>query len=600
MTNTPPDRIRGLDLANDETNRGGLLSARFLSIARAIGFRPAGTRELSLTLTIAIASLWFVGVCNLPFWQDAVATRGDLSMHDASFFASLFAFGFILTNLMLTLLAPRPVAKPILAFFFFATPILTYFMATHGVMIDGTMIRNAIETDSAEAGELITPRMLAYLAALALPPLAWLSRIRIEKRSLRASLASLGLVLAATFVGIGGIAALHYQDYASFLRNHRGLRYRLAPFNLVASVFKYSKESLRTPRELRALGTDAHRETTPAGATRSKLVVIVVGETARAANFSLGGYRRETNPELSKRDVVFFSDVKSCSTSTAKSLPCMFSNLGSAKFDQPTARSQENLLDVLEHAGVSVLWRENNSGCKGICERVETEVLTRAATPGLCNDEECFDEILLDGLQARIDRTKGDMVVVLHQKGSHGPGYHLRYPSRFKVFAPTCETSSLEQCSAEEIANAYDNTILYTDYFLSQTIDLLQRNAATRDTAMLYVSDHGESLGENGVYLHGIPPMFAPDTQTHVPMIAWLSPGFERSGAIDREQLARSRGSEMSHDNLFHSVLGLLDVQTIEYRAGLDIFHAATATARAVGTRQQQADAAHSLAPHAR
>ncbi|MBI2214519.1 MAG: phosphoethanolamine--lipid A transferase [Acidobacteria bacterium] len=539
-------------------------------------------RTLSLPAVIAIASLWFVVACNAPFWRDAIAARGGVSLANLSFFASLFLFTLILTNLLLTLLAPRPIAKAMLGFFFAVTPILTYFMATHGVLIDGTMIRNTFETDPGEAGELITPRMLGYLALLGLPPLAWLTWIRLETRTFRAGLASLGLMFAGTFAGVGAIAALHYQDYASFLRNHRELRYRLAPLNFVSSIFMYSKESLRTPRELRAIGTDAHQHLAPAGSRRNRLVVIVVGETARAANFSLGGYARQTNPELASRNVVYFSDVEACSTSTANSLPCMFSSLGSAHFDQSTARSQENLLDVLEHAGVSVLWRENNSGCKGICDRVETEVLSHLRQPGVCSDEECFDEILLGDLQQRIDRMQSDMVIVLHQKGSHGPGYHLRYPARFKVFTPTCETNSLEQCSAVEIANAYDNTIRYTDHILAQTIDLLERNAASRDTAMLYVSDHGESLGEKGVYLHGIPPFFAPDTQTHVPMIVWLSEGFARNGIVDRARLDRSRGARLSHDNLFHSVLGLLDIDTSVYQSQLDVFRAARPVAATI------------------
>lgn len=536
---------------------------------------PSRRRELSLTAVIAIVSLWFVVACNASFWQAAVAARGGFALRELPFFASLALFTFLLTNLLLTLLTPRPVAKPVLALFFVTTPILAYFMAAHGVLIDPTMIRNTVETDPREVGELITPRMIAYLALLGAPPLVWLARVRIERRSLRAGLARFGLVLAATCVGVGAIAAFQYQDYASFLRNHRDLRYRLAPLNIVGSSYNFAKEALRTPRELRTLGADARLAPAATASPRRKLVIVVVGETARAANFSLGGYGRQTNPELAKRNVLFFSDVSSCSTSTAKSLPCMFSNLGSAAFDQVTARGQENVLDVLQRAGVKVLWRENNSGCKGVCDRVETEVLSRLQTPGLCNEGECFDEILLDGLQERIDRTGDDMVVVLHQKGSHGPGYHLRYPDRFNVYAPTCRTTSLEQCSADEIRNAYDNTILYTDFILSKSIDLLEKNSATRDTALLYVSDHGESLGENGLFLHGIPPLFAPDVQTHVPMIVWLSPELERAGGLDRAALDAGTASKLSHDNLFHSLIGLFDVETSVYRASLDVFHSA-------------------------
>ncbi|MGK2856862.1 MAG: phosphoethanolamine transferase [Thermoanaerobaculia bacterium] len=529
-------------------------------------------REVSLPAAIAIASAWFLLLCNAPFWGDAFKTRGGLSIDNALFFASLFFFAFLLVNLILTLLTFRPLTKVVLGFFFVATPILTYFMATHGVLIDGAMIRNAIETDTREVSELITPRMIAYILALGAPPLAWLAWIRIERPPLRRELARKLLVIAATFAGVGGIALFYYQDYASFLRNHRELRYRLAPMNLVASVYMYGKETLQTDRELRPLGLDAHQSVEPSASRKKSLVVLVVGETAREAAFSLGGYPRLTNPELSKKDLLFYSDVHACGTSTATALPCMFSNLGVSAFDQSTAASQENLLDVLQRGGVKVLWRENNSGCKGICERVETEILSNSDVPELCRSGECYDEILLHGLQERIDRAEDDLVVVLHQKGSHGPGYHLRYPARFNVFLPTCQTTSLEQCSKEEIANAYDNTILYTDFVLAQTIELLERNAERFDTALLYVSDHGESLGENGMYLHGVPSFVAPDVQTHVPMIVWLSGEYERRLGIDRELLSRNRGREFSHDNLFHSVLGLLDIESSVYNARLDIF----------------------------
>ncbi len=542
-------------------------------------------RTVSVSAATAIASAWFLLFCNAPFWGDAFRTRDGLSVANVLFFASLFLFAFLLLNLALTLLTFRPATKAVLGFFFFATPILTYFMATHGVLIDATMIRNSIQTDTREVAELITPRMIAYLAALGGPPLAWLVWVRIEHRPLRAELVRKLLVIAVTLAGFGAIALVYYQDYASFLRNHRELRYRLAPANFIAGVYKYAKESMRTEHELRPLGGDAHLPPATPASKKQSLVVIVVGETAREAEFSLGGYSRLTNPELATKNVFFYPDVHACGTSTAAALPCMFSNLGKSRFDQAKAASQENLLDVLEHAGVEVLWRENNSGCKGICERVETEVLSNLDVPELCRPDECYDEILLHGLQERIDRATGDMVVVLHQKGSHGPGYHLRYPERFKVFRPTCETTSLEECTAEEIANAYDNTILYTDFVLARTIELLERNGKRFDAAMVYVSDHGESLGENGVYLHGIPSIVAPDVQTHVPMIVWLSAGYEQRLELDVARLSSGRNRELSHDNLFHSVLGLLEVETSVYRADLDIFRDGRRPVDAANTR---------------
>ena len=251
----------------------------------------------------------------------------------------------------------------------------------------------------------------------------------------------------------------------------------------------------------------------------------------------------------------------------------MFSDFGREDYSDNKAKHYENLLDVLTHAGVSVLWRDNNSGCKGVCERVSTENMETQTIAEFCNSQECFDEILLYGLQEKIQQLKGDAVIVLHQKGSHGPAYYLRYPEAFKKFTPECVSNQVQDCPREQIINAYDNTILYTDYFLNQVIGFLKSNANRFNTALLYMSDHGESLGENGIYLHGLPYKFAPDEQTHIPFMLWLSPEFADSFNIDSECLKQHRTEAYSHDNLFHSVLGMLDVQTSEYDAELDIFN---------------------------
>jgi len=250
----------------------------------------------------------------------------------------------------------------------------------------------------------------------------------------------------------------------------------------------------------------------------------------------------------------------------------MFSCLGREGFSANQAKGQEGLLDVLSHAGFEVLWRDNDSGCKGACDRVDYENVAKRNNPALCGSGECYDEILLEGLQKRLDRTTGDLVVVLHMHGSHGPGYHLRYPPAYEAFTPACKTLALEDCSREELVNAYDNTILYTDHVLARTIEVLQRNEARFDAAMLYASDHGESLGEKGLYLHGMPYWIAPDEQTHVPMIFWAAEGFRTRRRLDWTALGALREEPWSHDNLFHSVLGLLGVETSVYRPELDLF----------------------------
>ncbi|MGR8953704.1 MAG: phosphoethanolamine transferase, partial [Gammaproteobacteria bacterium] len=307
-------------------------------------------------------------------------------------------------------------------------------------------------------------------------------------------------------------------------------------------------------------------------AGKKRLTVLVLGETARAANFALDGYSRPTNPNLSREAVFNFTNVHSCGTATAASVPCMFSGFSRENYDPAKAEYTENVLDVLNHAGVKVLWRNNNDGCKNVCKRVSSEDLSHLKLADLCTAEECYDEVLLYQLQAYVDAMTSNGVIVLHQKGSHGPGYYLRHPPRFNVFSPECHQANLSDCKRQEVINAYDNTIVYTDYFLEKVIQFLKKNSAKYDTALVYVSDHGESLGEHNVYLHGLPYYFAPDEQKHVPLVTWFSKGFLAHNKINTACLQQHKDSPYSHENLFHSLLGLMSVETKAYDPKLDIF----------------------------
>jgi lipid A ethanolaminephosphotransferase len=280
--------------------------------------------------------------------------------------------------------------------------------------------------------------------------------------------------------------------------------------------------------------------------------------------------------------VVSFTDVTSCGTNTAASLPCMFSALGREAFAAQGER-HENLLDVLQRAGLAVLWLDNQAGCKGVCERVQSALAREPVAggeplpAGLCNDDECFDEALIAGLDARLaalpaERRARGVLLVLHQMGSHGPAYWLRSPPDRKPFRPECTTSVLQQCDVASIVNAYDNSIAHTDHVLGRAIDWLGAQSAQYDPALLYVSDHGESLGENNLYLHGLPLSFAPREQKHVPMIVWLDPQTEIDTGIGRACLNGRRDTALSHDNLFHTVLAYMGVSTQAYRAALDAF----------------------------
>jgi lipid A ethanolaminephosphotransferase len=337
------------------------------------------------------------------------------------------------------------------------------------------------------------------------------------------------------------------------------------------------------PRE--AIGLDA--KPGPSWATRSKpmVVVLVVGETVRAANWGLNGYARQTTPQLAALpELINFRDVGSCGTNTEVSLPCMFAPVGRRSYDEARIRSSEGLLQVLARAGVAVHWRDNQSGCKGVCDGLSNDTVQSLNAPGLCSDGRCLDEGLLFGLDARLAQAKGTQLLVLHMLGNHGPSYFRRYPVAFARFTPACENDDLQHCTREEIVNAYDNALLYTDHVLAQLIGQLKARSGSVDSALIFVSDHGESLGENRLFLHGMPYAIAPEVQTKVPLVMWMSDGFRSASALDAGCLRQRAQGSVQHDHLFHTLLGLLDVRTSLYDSAWD-FGAGCRQANSAGMR---------------
>lgn len=533
---------------------------------------------LSRNVLTMLVALWLMLTMNLPFWRTVWTGVGGFSNDSPLFLLSLPVFVWIWLYVLLSLLAWGRLTKTVLCFMVLVSAGASYFMASYGIVIDYTMLTNAVQTDTAEASELFSGRMLVWLLALGVVPALLISRVPIRNVSWKRELVGkLGTVVVLLAVFVGVVMSL-YQPYASLIRNHREVRLMLVPSNVVGAVHGYLKHQLSGPATLTTVGLDAHRVSAVAANHRPKVTVVVVGETARAADFSLNGYARATNPELAQRDVINFPNASSCGTATAVSVPCMFMDVGKANYKDSMAGHREGLLDVLQRAGVDVLWRDNNSGCKGACDRVPTEDVSLLHIDALCGDGECHDEALLNNLQSYLDGLTRDTVVVLHMKGSHGPAYFRRYPAAFEQFTPVCKEVQLDRCNTQSIVNAYDNTLLYTDHVLAAVIDLLRQNAGRLDTAMLYMSDHGESLGEHRLYLHGLPYAMAPSEQTHIPMVLWFSEGMQRSSGISADCLRQNAAQPVSHDNLFHSVLGLMGVSTSAYQPQLDIFRQCQST----------------------
>lgn len=523
------------------------------------------------TLTL-LASLWLVALGNFPFWRAVWQAEGGLRADNFFFLLTLPLFALAWVHLLLNLVTWGRATKAVLGVVLLVSALVSYFSNVYGMVLDDIMIANIAQTHAAEALDLMSWRLWSWLLLFGVLPALLLARAPVAggRRARELGAKALGMVIAAAC--LAAVLLVQYQHYASLVRNHRELRLLLVPSNIVAALHGHLKRRLAVPAVLEVVGADATRAVAAAHAGKSTLTVLVVGETARAANFSLNGYPRRTNPALARQDVFSFADVSACGTSTAVSLPCMFQDGGRERYSDTLAQRREGLLDVLQHSGIAVLWRDNNSGCKGVCDRVPHEDLSILEVPGLCRGGECYDEILLHGLQTHIDKLAGDAVIVLHMNGSHGPAYYKRYPAAFAVFTPACSSIQLDRCSRESIVNAYDNSLLYTDHVLSRTIELLRNNAARFDTALLYVSDHGESLGENGLYLHGIPYALAPREQIRVPLLLWLSDGMRERPGIDTACLEGRQREPLSHDHLFHSLLGLSNVQTAVYRPERDLF----------------------------
>ncbi|TIC78654.1 phosphoethanolamine transferase [Crenobacter intestini] len=534
-------------------------------------FAATLTRPWRAEYLAPLLALTFVVFFNLPFWQ----SMHEITAADPAGAWQTLLLAFLLVTafftLVLQLLLWPWLFRPLVALLFVGAAGAQYFMRQYGVLIDANMIQNVFQTDPAEVRDLMTGKMAAALLLLGVLPAVLLFRLPVAFRSPLRELGVRLLAIVVSAVVLVGVALAGYQDLSSLMRNHRQLRFELVPLNFIQGTRSYLKQHFATPTVIEPIGLDARQHMAGTANGKKNVLVLVVGETARADRFSLGGYARPTNPELAKLgDLAYFRNVWSCGTETAVSLPCMFSGMGRDEYDATQARSQQNLLDVLQHAKLDVQWVNNNSGCKGVCVRLPVDDRSKWQDARWCESGECYDEVMLESLAARLSAFKGDGVLVLHQKGSHGPAYYKRYPAAFETFQPVCRTSELQKCDEASIGNAYDNTIRYTDHFLAQAIRQL---AAAQDvnTALVYVSDHGESLGEGNLYLHGTPYALAPDAQKHVPMLAWLSPGFQQASGVSTACLQGKTGEQLSHDNLFHSVLGLMGVSTSLYQAPLDI-----------------------------
>ena len=522
-----------------------------------------------------IIAITMLVVYNYPHWHHMLNIYHFKAEGSALF---LFLVFIVLTCLFyscMTLLSLLRIEKPVTIILILINSCVLYFMNRHAALIDSTMIENVLQTDWDETKELIGNGFYLYLGLLGILPALIVYKIKIKRpKNLKHNAVLLASILIPVAI-TGIIGATQFQTFASMFRNHKEIRYYTIPNNYLNATYKTIKSHVVNSKKPDIPLIRSYKNTSWKNYPKKTIFVLVVGETARAENFSLNGYARETNPELKKLNILNFSNTHSCGTATAISLPCMFSSVGRKNYDRSVTNNPNNLFQLVSRAGFKSIWIDNNSGCKGLCTKgpnINTDDLAKKYLPA-DTSHEVYDETMLSAMDDFIKDNKEDAFIVLHQKGSHGPAYYQRTPEEFHKFQPICTTDELTKCSKESIRNSYDNTILYTDHFLSDLIHKMQALSSNYNVAMIYMSDHGESLGENNLYLHGLPYMIAPDQQKHVPFMMWLSDGFSKQQHIDTYCLQEKTDTELSHDNLFHSVLDVLDIKTQPKNKDLSIFN---------------------------
>tara|TARA_R110001606_G_scaffold122816_2_gene255899 strand:- start:16 stop:1494 length:1479 start_codon:yes stop_codon:yes gene_type:complete len=479
-------------------------------------------------------------------------------------------FIFSITNILFSLISWPYIAKPIFIFLILTSSIVSYVIYNYGISVDYGMIQNAFETDTGEATSYLSFYSIFWVGITGIVPslIVVLVKIRPEISVIKKLLS---IVISALV--IFSIVFFYFKDLSYIGRKNSYLKEMIVPTYYLSSAYKYIKNTyFSSPVIYKKIGEDA-KQTNASATQKPTLFFFVLGETARSQNYQLNGYQRPTNEFTQQQNVVSFQDVASCGTATATSLPCLFSSLSRDEYNESIAKNQDNVIDILKRAGVSLLWKENDGGDKDVAKNIDKTTLNREEVNEFCNGNSCYDMALLENLDSDIRNMQGNSVIFIHLMGSHGPNYFKRYPDNQKKFTPDCQRNDVENCTSQSIINSYDNTIHYTDYVVSKLIDKLKSVSDQYNTSLLYLSDHGESLGENGVFLHGLPYSFAPIYQRRVPLMLWMSEDFEKAKGLDQGCLRNeAQNSSISQDYIFHSLLGIMDVTTSVYQQELDFY----------------------------
>ncbi len=502
------------------------------------------TKVKLISFVLILSTLNFI-FYNVPF-VNYIAKNIDLTHFNGKILlVSLMLMLIILTALVfyIFLYFLRKLGKGILILFCLINAVALYFINTFGVIIDKSMIGNILNTNFDESSSFFSGSLVLYFLFLGVLPSIFIYCTKIIYPNFKKAM----FHIFATLIFSVGFAYAHATNWLWIDKYSPTFGALVMPWSYVANTSRYyaqkAKENI-TQIILPDAKIKDHQKS---------VVVLVIGESARMQNFSLYGYPKNTNPLLSKILNVKALKSESCATNTISGVKCILEHKYTNKLYEP-------LPNYLYRNGVDVIWRTVNWGEPKIKVR---KYLTASDLKTNCDAEDCnYDGVLLNGLEEEIRNSKKDKVlIILHTSTSHGPTYNKKYPQKFNKFTPVCDNVELSKCTQKELINAYDNTIVYTDYLLSEIINILGKITDFK-SAMFYVSDHGESLGENNLYMHGLPKGIAPKTQFEIPFIVWTS----------EEATYKNFDNPIPQQYIFHSVLNFLAIDSEIYNEQMNIF----------------------------
>ena len=480
-----------------------------------------------------------------PFYKfiwnniDVSTTNGILLIISITLAAIILNALFFYIILYLT----RRIGKWLLTILFIVNAIAVYFINTYGVIIDRSMIGNIFNTRYEEASSFFSFQLIIYLFFLGLIPTFLLFKTKYIKPNFKTFLFN-------TFLGLVLLFILIFANASNWLwidKNSKTLGALTMPWSYIVNTARYYSYKNHQNKKQIPLPDATIKN------NQKSVVILVIGESARKKNFSLYGYKKNTNPRLSQIQNLHVFDATACATYTTAGVKCILEY-------KHTNKLYEILPNYLFRNGVDVEWRTTNWGEPTVKIK---DYLERKDLKKLCKGEKCkYDEILLSNLKNRIlNSNKNKILIILHTSTSHGPAYYKKYPPEFEKFTPVCRTVEVSKCTRQELINAYDNTIVYTDYLLAKLIKELQ-TLEQYQSMVLFVSDHGESLGENNLYMHGIPKSLAPKEQLEIPFIVWTS--------IKSKKFKKNKS--LTQHNVFHTVLDFLDIDSPIFNKKMSIF----------------------------